>query len=129
MRNVLTFGFGLVLVGGLSGCGGSGGAESTFKEMISAINEMAQVYESIKDEASADAALPRLQKAAARYRESANKMKAIKVTKSEDDRLEKQFKPELDKARTKLQQAIMNAALKAPKKAQEIIAALAKVQI
>jgi hypothetical protein len=127
MRKVLLVGFVLVASFGLGGCGSK--AENAFKESIAAVNEMAQAFESVKDDASADAAIPRLQKAAQRFQDIAKQRAALKLDPSEEKRLQEQYMPEMSKAMQKLIVAATSAAFKAPKKARDMTAALAKVKL
>jgi hypothetical protein len=124
---MLTLGVVLVAACGLGGCGGSK-AENAIKESIATVNEMAQALESVKDDASADAAIPRLQKAAQRFQEIAKQRAAFKLDPTEEKRLQEQYMPEMSKAMQKLIVAATSAAFKAPKKARDMTAALAKVK-
>jgi uncharacterized protein YoxC len=125
MRKLLTFGFSLVLVCGLSGCDSS--AETTIKEMIAAVEDLTKIFESITDKASAEAALPKLQKAAERVHELGQKVKNLKVTKGEQEKLQK-YLSQMETAAKKLATAAINATMKAPDKAKDIMAALTKAQ-
>jgi hypothetical protein len=113
----------LVLAAGLSGCGDSS-AESAMKDMIAALNGLAESLESVKDDASADAALPQIRKAAQRVAAAAEKLQNQKVTQDEEKRLGEKYKKELAKAQERLMRASMSAGMKAPKRALEFAVAM-----
>jgi hypothetical protein len=60
MRTLFVFGLGVLLLCGLSGCGGD--AEAGLKECVATMNDIGKTLEGVKDEASADAALPQVEK-------------------------------------------------------------------
>ncbi len=126
MRNVVTLGLAVAMTLGLSGCGGSGGAEGVMKDMLANMNEMTATLESIKDDASADAAIPKLEKQSARMKELTDKAKAMKLSPEEDKKLQEKYKSQTDEAVKKMIAASVQAGMKAPKKAKEIAAAVQK---
>ncbi len=78
MLRKLHFGvIGAVVVVAFSGCGSS--ADSVLDEQITTLKEMKVNFESIKDDASAEAALPKLDKAAAKSKELDEKVLSLKV--------------------------------------------------
>jgi hypothetical protein len=66
MKRSSVFCVALLLLGGVSGC--KKGPEQLAREQVAAMNEATAVLESIQDDASAQRALPKLEKAAARIR-------------------------------------------------------------
>jgi hypothetical protein len=125
MRRLFGLGLTLVVVCGFSGCGG-GGPEGQLKEMISTMNQLADSLESIKDDASADAAIPKIESAAEKMGDLAKKMKDQKLSKEEDKRLQDKYEKELQAATKRMQAAALKAIQKAPGKAQKIGAAMQK---
>ena len=127
MRTVFAFGVGLVMLCGLSGCGSSG-PEGTTKELISTMNEMASTMEGIKDEASGEAAVPKLQKAAERGQELAKKMESYKLSPEQKKKLEETYKKEIEDVGKRLMSAMIQAGGKAPKAMQKIGEAMKKMK-
>jgi hypothetical protein len=127
MRKVLGCGLALVLVCGVSGCGSSA-AEQTMKDTIAAENELADIMEGIKDDASAEAAIPKMEKVGERMKEIVRKVKSLKMTKDEEKKLQEKYKPEMEKMQERLKNATMNLVKKAPGKSQKVMQAFMKVQ-
>jgi hypothetical protein len=120
MKKMFVLLFAFVLLGSLSGCGSSAG-----KDQLAAVNEMASILEGIKDDKSAEEALPKLEKAADKARAAGEKVTAGgAMSESEATKYAK----EMADAQTKLMAASMKAAMAAKGKSKEISAALAKAQ-
>jgi hypothetical protein len=119
MKKMFVLLFAFVLLGGLTGCGSSAG-----KDQIAAVNEMASILEGIKDDKSAESALPGLEKAADKARAAGEKVASSKMSSDEATKYGK----ELADAQTKLMAASMKAAMSVPGKSKEISAAVAKAQ-
>ncbi|HEY7307740.1 MAG TPA: hypothetical protein VH643_00105 [Gemmataceae bacterium] len=117
MKNMCVLMFAFLLLGGLTGCG-----SSATKDQITAVNEMATLLEGIKDDKSAEEALPKLEKAADKARAAGEKVASSKLSEGDATKYAK----ELGEAQTKMSAAAMKAALAAPGKGKEITAALAK---
>ena len=89
--------------------------ESVIKSLISNIEEMASVLESVKDESSAQAAAPRIVTISGKLSEqqkAMKEMKEMKVAKVEDERLKKKYEEKLKAAIVRLGTAGFNAGVK-----------------
>jgi hypothetical protein len=120
-----------VLLCGVSGCKKS--PEQLGREQVAAMNEAAAVLESIQDDASAQRALPKLEKAAARIRaaneatmrswsQGGNQNKSLN-----DPKVQEQIK-ELTQAGARVLGAQMQAMQRAPGRAAQIQALMDKAQ-
>jgi hypothetical protein len=97
------FALALVLVG--SGCGNDP-HEAIYKDLVGLMNDMATVFEGVKDKASAEAAKPKLQEINKRLKEIGERAKkAGKISKAKADSLEKKYKPQLEAAGKRLDTA------------------------
>jgi hypothetical protein len=91
----------------LVGCA-SDDAESLVKQTISALEETSQALSTVKDEASAQAAAPRLKALAERRRKIEEKMAAVKTPPpAEQAELQKKYAQPLAAATTRLMQEAM----------------------
>ena len=86
--------------------------ESIIKSLISNLEEMASVLESVKDESSAQAAAPRIVTISGKLSEQQKAMKEMKVAKAEDERLKKKYEEKLRAATVRLGTAGFNAGVK-----------------
>ena len=86
--------------------------ESVIKSLISNLEEMASVLESVKDESSAQAAAPRIVTISGKLSEQQKAMKEMKVAKVEDERLKKKYEEKLRAATVRLGTAGFNAGVK-----------------
>ena len=89
--------------------------ESVIKSLISNLEEMASVLESVKDESSAQAAAPRIVTTYSKLVDLQKAMREMKVAKVEDERLKKKYEEKLKAANIRLRTAGMNAGLKGGK--------------
>jgi hypothetical protein len=108
MKKVLAGGFALALVFAVSGCGDS--HEAVLKDTIKTMDEITEVCESIKDESSAKAAKPKLEKLAEKMKDI--KKRADKLGDPKGDKkeaLEKKYKDDLLKSALKMAVAIQKA--------------------
>jgi hypothetical protein len=117
MKKLVVLLFAFLLLGGLTGCG-----SSATNDQVAAVNEMATILEGIKDDKSAEEALPKLEKAADKARAAGEKVASGKLSEAEATKYAK----ELGEAQSKMQSAAMKAASAAKGKSQQITAALAK---
>lgn len=90
----------IVLAAGLSGCGS--GPDGIYKQQVDDTNELANVLGSIKDDASAEAAFPKLEKLKARMSENKKKMEELKLSNEEKKKIEEKFKDQGLDAATKV---------------------------
>ena len=93
----------LVVVGSLALAGGDVSHEGVIKQMLGIQDKITSTLASVKDQASADAAKPELQKSAkewATLRGQAEKLPP--PSQMEKERLEKEFKSKLEDAQKKL---------------------------
>ena len=86
--------------------------ESVIKSLISNLEEMASVLESVQDESSAQAAAPRIVTISGKLSEQQKAMKEMKVAKVEDERLKKKYEEKLKAATVRLGTAGFNAGVK-----------------
>jgi hypothetical protein len=86
--------------------------ESIIKSLISNLEEMASVLESVQDESSAQAAAPRIVTISGKLSEQQKAMKEMKVAKVEDERLKKKYEEKLRAATVRLGTAGFNAGVK-----------------
>jgi len=86
--------------------------ESIIKSLISNLEEMASVLESVKDESSAQAAAPRIVTISGKLSEQQKAMKEMKVAKVEDERLKKKYEEKLRAATVRLGTAGFQAGVK-----------------
>jgi hypothetical protein len=120
MKKVLGLMFALLLSSGLTGCG-----SSATKNQLAAVNEMTSILEGIKDDKSAEEALPKLEKAADNARTAGEKIvSGGAMSESEAAKYAK----EIMEAQVKMQAAAMKAAMAAKGKSKQITEALAKAQ-
>jgi hypothetical protein len=132
MKRSFVFGTVLLALCGVAGCKKS--QEQLVRDQVGAMREVTAVLESIQDDASAQRALPRLEKAAARL-QAANEAALRSQPKGGDPNkaFEKLNDPkvqahvrELMEAGLKMMGAQMQALQKAPGKADQIQAVLRK---
>ena len=100
MRKVTLAGLALALVFTVSGCGDS--PESITKDMIKAMNEMADVLESIKDKDSAEKAKPKLEALSKKMKDLKERADKLKVDDKKKKELEEKYKDEVAKAGMRL---------------------------
>ena len=127
MKKCIGLGLALVLLCGVSGCGSSE-AEEAAKDLIATMNELTAILNGIKDDASADAAIPKIEKQAEKMSVLNRKMKLNKLTAEEDKKLEEKYRAQVAEAGKKLAGAMASAIQKAPRKAQQILAAVSRVR-
>ena len=91
----------------LAGCA-SDDAESMVKQTIAAMDETAQVLATVKDEASAKAAVPRLKSLAEQRRKIEEKVATVKTPPPEEQaELQKKYAARLTEVSTRLVQEAM----------------------
>lgn len=91
----------------LAGCA-SDDADSLVKQTIQAMDETSQVMATVKDEASAQAAVPRLRALAERRKKIEEKMAAVKTPpQAEQAELQKKYAARLSEVTTSLMQEAM----------------------
>lgn len=108
----------LVLAGGIAGCG------SAAKDQLAAINEMTTILEGIKDDKSAEEAMPKLEKTADKAREAGEKVSGSKMSEGDATK----YLKDMGEAQARMQSAATKAAASAPSKSKPILAALARAQ-
>ncbi len=125
MSSVMTLGLALALGVAQNGSGADS-AEGILKDMLATMKEMTATLESIKDDASAEAAIPKLEKLSFRMKELMDKGKALKLSPQEEKKLQDKFKAQTEEAMKKLIKASASAGFNAPARAQKIAAAIQK---
>ena len=123
MRTHLWYGLLLVLLVGASGCGG--GPEAIKKDQIWVTREITVILEGIKDDASADAAIAKLDKAADRLAELNKRFSEQSLSKEEGLKL-MEYAQETADTQKKMDAAQTKALAAAPGKSKQIAAAMAK---
>jgi hypothetical protein len=90
----------LVIVGlGLALCAGCGDSpESLMQDTLSSMKEMSSVLQSVKDEASAKAAAPKLNAIGARMQELGKRGKAMNLSQEQQTALMEKYKPQMEEA-------------------------------
>jgi hypothetical protein len=127
MRAIAVLAISLLLGGAVRGAG-SAEAAQTLRDMIAAVNHISALLEGIRDDASADAALPGLEQGAQRVKDLEKKLAAYPLTDAEKKKLRQEHRQEVEKAITRLYAAARQAGMRAPKKALQIQAALSKAK-
>lgn len=104
MKRLSFFAFCLLVAAGCSG--GYDKHEKVAKELIAALDDISSACEVVTDQASARAAAGKIEQAADRLEKVADEMKDLpKITKSEDERLEKEYAPKIMAAARRMQSA------------------------
>ena len=136
MNTHLTLGVVVLLLGGVTGCGSSGsknggaaGPEGTYQELIAVKKEAAAALTEIKDEASAESALPKLEKTADRYAALSRQMRALNLSADEREKLIDRYWRQEGEAGDKLARAATAAQKRAPRHAERIGGFLGKFGI
>ena len=101
MKRSVVFGFVAVFLFSATGCGG-GGAEGLIKDSISDMNALA---DAIEKKESKD----KIKAIAERLKATGEKMKNMKLSKDEDERLKKKYEEDMKKALGRLMAAAMKA--------------------
>jgi hypothetical protein len=102
--------------------------ETVLEEMMEQIKELTTILEGIKNEDSAKAAIPRLEKSAKKIGALGKTMKAFKLSTVEDNALKKKYETQLQVILKKMTAAAIDAGARAPDQAKQITAALQKVK-
>ena len=104
MQRSITLGIGLILAVAVVGCDANYKKhEALAKELIVVLNDMGDALESIKDHASAKAAAAKIDTLCDRLKDIRDKVDALpRLSKSDNDKLEKNLKADLDKAMSRI---------------------------
>ena|ERR1700677_4647450 len=111
MRGILAaVSVGVVLICGLSGCGfppeNYAKHEAAGKDLISAMNDIADGLETIKGKDSVKAGVAKIEKGCAKMEEVAKVLPTLpNISKADDDKLQKQLESELKKAEQRMRVA------------------------
>jgi hypothetical protein len=116
----------LFVLGSAAGCGSSG-LDGLFKENLALIEEATDLLKGIKDESSAKAAMPRLEKIGGRAAELTRQAKALKLSEAEQQKVMDRHRDELLAAADKLFVAENEAKRRAPRQADKIHAVVARL--
>ncbi len=123
----LTIGVAVLLLGGVTGCGstdpknsGSAGPEGTYQDIIAVKKEATATLMEIKDEASAESALPKLEKIADRYVALNGQMRAFNLSPAESEKLIDRYWKQEGEAGDELVRAARAAQKRAPRHAGRI---------
>jgi hypothetical protein len=116
MKKVAMLGMALVLAATATGCGGS--PDSLAKEELGIFNDISATLEGVKDDASADAAIPKLEKQADQL---ASVMKKIKeLSPEQQKKITEKYQAEIQKTMARMMEAMMKAGSKAPSKVAKL---------
>src|SRR5262249_2872293 len=126
MRRRATIGVVLCVLGSAAGCGASG-LDGLVKEDLALIGEATNLLRGIKDEPSAQAALPRLEKIGDRAAELTRQAKALKLSEAEQQKVMDRHRDKLLAAADKLFVAENEARDRAPRQADRIHAVVVKL--
>jgi hypothetical protein len=107
---------------GVSGCGSS--PDGIVKDNIAAMNEVSTALDSIKDDASADAAIPKIQKGMQRLKDNTKKLEEMKMSEEDKKKLMEANDKPMKEAMEKMLKAGFSGPAKAPNKAKEIMNAM-----
>ena len=115
MQRSITLGIGLILAVAAVGCDTSYKKhEALVKDVIVVLNDMGDALESVKDPASAKAAAAKIDGICDRFKDIRDKVDALpKLSKSDDEKLVKNWKSDLDKAMSRVRAAGQQASQKA----------------
>jgi len=116
----------LFMLGSAAGCGSSG-LDGLFKEQLTLIEEATNLLNGIKDEPSAKAALPRLEKIGDRAAKLTQQAKALKLSQAEQQKVMDRYRGKLLAAADKLFVAENEARDRAPRQADKIHAVVVKL--
>jgi hypothetical protein len=114
------------VVSAATGCGGSS-ADSLMKDELANMKDVASILEGIKDDSSAEAALPKLEKAADRAAELSKKAEALKLSDEQKKQLEARYKTEAQGLSHKVFTLMTEAQGKAPQKAKQLQALMPRL--
>jgi hypothetical protein len=126
MRRRATIGVVLFVLGSAAGCGSSG-LDGLFKETLALIEEATVLLGGIKDEPSAKAALPRLDKIGDRAAELTRQAKALNPSKAEKQKVMDRHRDKLLAATDQLFVVENKARDRAPHQADRIHAVMARL--
>jgi hypothetical protein len=123
MKKFVALGITIALPVFFTGCGSQ--AENLANELVGLLNDQATALEGVKDDASASAAIDKINKIAERRKEIYAKMKDLKPTVMDGKNLE-ESKQETAKALMRIMKATQDAFQKAPGKRKELGEAITK---
>jgi hypothetical protein len=136
MNKYLTLGVAVLLLGVVTGCGsgsptdsGPAGPEGTYQALIAVKKEATAACAEIKDEASAESALPKLEKIADRYAALKGQMRAFNLSPDESEKLIDRYWRQEGQAGDELARAVTAAQKRAPQHAERIAGILGKFGI
>jgi hypothetical protein len=131
MRKVYVGALALLVFGGFVvwrfGGWGSTGPEGTMKELIATMNKVADTLENVKDNASVDAAVSKIEFYGKQIADLTKQLqeKKVALSKEENKKLEEKYERELIAAVYKIKHTTLKAVQKAPGKAHQLARALA----
>ena len=128
MRKVIGLALALLIVCGFSGCGGANTPDDVMKATIDNMKELGSIMEGIKDEASGEAAIPKVEAVAKRMKELKEKMKSFKLSDEEMKKLGEKYLKDLMEVGLKMMAPQMKAKLAAPNAMKKIDALMKDVQ-
>jgi hypothetical protein len=125
MRRTFWLGLALVLV---SGCGGANTPDAVSKEALASMSELSGVLEGIKDEASGDAAVSKIDKIVEKMNQFKEKMDSFKLSAEDKKKIEDKYKKEGEDIVKKLIGSSIKASQAAPKAMKKISESMSKMK-
>jgi len=131
----LSVGVAVLLLGGVTGCGsadpknggsadskhsGSAGPEGTYQELIAVKKQATATFTEIRDQASAESTLPKLEEIAARYAALTGQMRAFNLSPDESEKLIDRYWRQEGEAGDELARAATAAQKRSPRHAGRI---------
>jgi len=128
MRTHRILAFAVLFSSGVAGCG-STSPEDTYQAIISVKKEATAALKGIKDEASAESALGKLEEIAGQYADLKRRMKGFSLSADESEKLIDKYWKQEGEAGDELTRAAAAARQQAPRHAERITAILGKLGI
>jgi hypothetical protein len=108
MRNALVLSTGILITSIFMGCNRQGRipyaspAEPMVEQIIASLDDLTEVFRSVKDQDSAAAAAPRLRKIVESMAELQERVDDIRLSKEQDEQLRRKYEPRIQAATARL---------------------------
>ncbi len=127
MKNLLALGVGLLVLAAARAAN-EAEADRLTRDLVATLGDLAATLETVRDNASADKAIPQLAKQADRLRGLKQKIDALKLTAEENKKLAAKYKDEVGKALKRLSAASAQAGKNVPDRKAKLAAALGRAK-